>query len=268
MKLTPLHNPKDGQLRVAGLMSGSGSNLRKIIEHENAFTKNKDKSPYTVCCIASDDSTSNAVTIGEKYSLPVFLNDVFAYYGKRNKPLKDMDVRGEFDSETKRFLNLYGTQCAAFAGYMRIATEILTKNFISVNVHPGDLSVVEGEHRKYTGDNAVEKAIRDNAKELRSSTILLESAVTSGKVNALKIDCGKIFMISQPLEVQLGVEVNMMEKAELKKVIGDHQNKLKEVGDWHIFPLTLQYIAEGRYAKDDKGSLYFDGKHIPTGVKL
>ena len=264
MKLTPLHNPKDGKLRIAGLMSGSGSNLRKIVEHERELVN----SPYEVCCIFSDDSTSKAAAIGAEFDLPVIYRDVFAFHKAKDMPLKNMEVREEFDVETVRVLDLYGAQCAAFAGYMRIATEKLTKSFISVNVHPGDLSVVDGSVRKYTGDNAVEKAIRDGAKELRSSTILLESAVTDGKINSLKVDCGRIFMISQSLEVQLDVDIGMLEKGKLKEIIDKHQSKLKEVGDWKIFPLTLQYLAEGRYAKDEKGNLYFDGKPTPNGVRL
>ena len=268
MKLTPLHDPKDGQLRIAGLMSLSGSNLRKIIEHENSLSATPKGSPFTVCCIVSDAETSSAVEIGKDYARPVFSNDVFAYYRARGKPLKDMDVRSEFDGETKRFLDLYGVKCAAFAGYMRIATDVLTRNFISVNVHPGDLSVMDGGIRKYTGDDAVEKALRDGAEELRSSTILLESAVTAGRLNPLRIDSGKIFMISQPTEVQLYIEPEQMKKDELKKVIDKHQGRLKEVGDWKIFPLTLQYIAEGRYQKDEKGNLYFEGEPVPSGVRL
>jgi hypothetical protein len=75
-------------------------------------------------------------------------------------------------------------------------------------------------------------------------------------------------MISQPLEVQLHSDIGIMEKSTFKKSIDEHQSKLKEAGDWKIFPLTLQYIAEGRYARDEKGDLYFDGKQIPSGIRL
>src|SRR5574342_1263232 len=98
MKLTPLHDPKDGKMRVAGLMSGSGSNLRKIIEHQLGLKK----PPYEVCCIFSDDATSKAAEIGSDYGLPVFSNDVFGFYRSRGKPLKDMEVREQFDTETAR----------------------------------------------------------------------------------------------------------------------------------------------------------------------
>jgi len=33
MSLTGLYNTEQGRMRVGGLMSGSGSNLKKIIEH-------------------------------------------------------------------------------------------------------------------------------------------------------------------------------------------------------------------------------------------
>ena len=37
MTLKELYHPESGRMRVAGLMSGSGSNLRKIIEHDRAI---------------------------------------------------------------------------------------------------------------------------------------------------------------------------------------------------------------------------------------
>ena len=33
MTLKELYNPESGRMRIAGLISGSGSNLRKIIEY-------------------------------------------------------------------------------------------------------------------------------------------------------------------------------------------------------------------------------------------
>lgn len=47
-----------------------------------------------------------------------------------------------------------------------------------------------------------------------------------------------------------------------------HQNRLKEIGDWVIFPRTLEFLADGRYSQDDQRKLYFDGKEIPQGVRL
>ncbi len=42
----------------------------------------------------------------------------------------------------------------------------------------------------------------------------------------------------------------------------------KEKGDWVIFPKTLLFLAIGKYAKDNRGNIYFDEKPIPFGFKL
>jgi len=54
----------------------------------------------------------------------------------------------------------------------------------------------------------------------------------------------------------------------LKKIAKEHQNKLKELGDWKIFPLTLEWIAEGRFAIDENRKIYFDGKLVENGYRL
>ena len=85
---------------------------------------------------------------------------------------------------------------------------------------------------------------------------------------------GEILVISKPLKVELpkGVNLEELRKSEnrelLIKIAEEHQNKLKEIGDWEIFPLTLQWIAEGRFGIDEKRNIYFDGKLIKNGYKL
>lgn len=51
-------------------------------------------------------------------------------------------------------------------------------------------------------------------------------------------------------------------------VSDQHQNRLKEIGDWVIFPRTLEYLADGRYSQDEQCNLYFDDKPIPQGLSL
>lgn len=41
MVLEKLYNLENGVMRIAGLMSGSGSNLRKIIEHGDLYFNDK-----------------------------------------------------------------------------------------------------------------------------------------------------------------------------------------------------------------------------------
>ena len=53
MTLKELYHPESGRMRVAGLISGSGSNLRKIIENGRRLEAEEGRSPYKVVVILS-----------------------------------------------------------------------------------------------------------------------------------------------------------------------------------------------------------------------
>ncbi len=257
--LTPLYNPAKGQMQVAGLMSGSGTNIRKIIEYELGLQE-EGASPYHLAVIFTDNAESKAVEIGRDYDLHVVVRDKRAFYKKRGKPLKDMKVRELFDARTVASLSPYGCTAAAYGGYMSIATDPLIKAFLGVNVHPADLSIeVEGK-RRFTGDKAVKDAILAEERYLRSSTHIIEPVV----------DGGRILMISAPVKVEVEEDFFYVPATEayFDEVATEHQNRLKEKGDWVIFPLTLRYIAEGKFSQDEAGILHFDGEAVPKGVRL
>ncbi|HLC81457.1 MAG TPA: formyltransferase family protein [Candidatus Nanoarchaeia archaeon] len=155
MTLKELYNPESGRMRIAGLISGSGSNLRKIIEHERAIESREGRSPYQVVVIFSDNPSSNAGKIGNDCGIPVVVRDLGAFYKEREKPRKDLTVRAEFDEGTVRALKKFDVAVAAYAGYMSIATLVLINSFFGVNVHPADLSTMNGDRIKYTGAHAV-----------------------------------------------------------------------------------------------------------------
>lgn len=253
MALEQLHDP-NFVMRVAGLMSGSGTNLRKIMEYERGGSQ------YRVVVIFSDNASSKAVEIGKDFDIPVITRDIGAFYSARGKPRKDMDVRQQFDDATVKALAPYDVDALAYAGYMSIASHVLIDNFkLGINVHPADLSFRNPDgKRKYTGDSAVKKAILAGEKSIRATTHLVEQAV----------DYGRILMISSPLDVELGDSFNPTNGDYVAKVADLNQERLKRKGDWVIFPRTLQNIAEGKYAKDREGNLYFDGQPIPDGIKL
>ena len=87
-------------------------------------------------------------------------------------------------------------------------------------------------------------------------------------------DMGPIVLISGPLQVELpyGITLEDLKRPENKqfliKLSKDHQDRLKRAGDWVIFPLTLQWIAEGRFAVDGRMNVYFDGNLIKDGHRL
>ncbi len=105
MALKPLHDPKSGALRIVGLMSGSGTNLRKILEHQETLRQKEGRYIYQMVGIFSDNSTSKAAEIGRDYDLPVLIHDLAAFYKKRNRPKSDLKLREEFDRMTVELLS-------------------------------------------------------------------------------------------------------------------------------------------------------------------
>ena len=246
MALKELYHPESGRMRVAGFISGSGSNLVKIIEHEKKIESGEGISPYQVAVIFSENPESNAESIGEEFGIPVIVRDMSEFYMEKEKPRRDLEARKEFDEETVRLLNPHGIDVIAYAGYMSIATDPLIEAFLGVNVHPADLSIMEEDKRKYTGAHAVRDAILAGETEIKATTHLIEP----------EVDYGKIFMISQPVIVDSNLSPD------------ENQSRLKEAGDWIIFPRTLEHLSDGKYSQDEGGNLYFEDRPIPFGVKL
>lgn len=259
MGLKPLFDPAQGPMRVVGLMSGSGSNIRKIIEHQTRLESEKGYSPFIVVALFSDRASSQAVWIGKEHDLPVVTRDLEGFCSKRGVSRRDLRAREEFDRETVRALSPFGAHAAAFAGYMSIATRPLIEGFLGINVHPADLSVEEAPgKRRFTGDHAVRDAIASGEKWIRSSTHIVEPVV----------DGGRLLMISPPVEVILDEKWDLRSKEDLCAAESFNQERLKEKGDWVVFPRTLEDLALGRFAVDEGGLLYYDGVPIPQGYRL
>lgn len=253
-------------MRVACFMSGSGTNVRKIIEHQNNLEKERGKSPYDVVVIFTDDpDRSNARTIAEEYGIALEFNDIRKFY--EGKSFKDMKHREDFDEKTLELISHYKPDIIVLGGYAWWVTRPILSTYVVINVHPGDLSAKENNgKRKYVGFHHVPpmKAILAGEKYLHASTHIATE----------KQDGGPILVISRPLQVELpyGINLKDLKKPENKqfliRICKEHQERLKRAGDWEILPLTLQWIAEGRFAINEIMNIYFDGTLLKDGYKL
>jgi folate-dependent phosphoribosylglycinamide formyltransferase PurN len=205
--------------------------------------------------IFSDNAESNACRIGKDYDVPVVTRDIRAFYSKRGRPRRDMAVREDYDRGTLEALAPFHVRVAAFAGYMSVASRVLVRELLSINVHPADLSIREGGRRKFKGDHAVADAIRSGEKTIASTTHIVED----------EVDEGRILMISPALDVEIAAGLSL--ERDLPRIASDNQERLKQQGDWVIFPSTLQLIAEGRFEVDETGLLHFGGKPAPDGIR-
>lgn len=264
MRLTKIFDPEKKRLpmKVAAFMSGSGTNIIKLIERENALKKESSASPFHVVFIFSDrsDGKCRGEKIAYENGIPYFSYDIRAFHKikgiKRTvKTHEGMAARREFDSIAAELVKAFDIDVIALGGYM---------SFISlgrcVNVHPADLSILTpGGKRRFTGDHAVLDAIVAGEKTLRSSTLWTDQGV----------DTGPLLMVSAPVEVELPVHLEELKKDEkrLQEIADNHQQGLKETGDWEIFPRTIEMIAKGRFALDEYNNVYVDGKPVPEGYR-
>ena len=264
----PIHDPAKGRMRVACFASGSGTNARKIIERSL-----KPDSLYDVVLMFSDvrdsrtrksgDKMCMAKDIAEEYGVGYECEDIRDFYKEKGVPRRDLSVRPEFDERVLMKIAPYGLGLICNAGYMTIMTPPILEAYSGriINVHPADLTIMEGSERKYVGIHVVEEAILAGEKALRGTTHIVREVV----------DHGEILVLSEPLQVKLppGVALRQLseDKALRKRVVGEHQARLKERGDWVIYPLTVQLIAEGRFSLGSDG-VYFDGEKALHGVKL
>ncbi|HUY00819.1 MAG TPA: formyltransferase family protein [Candidatus Deferrimicrobium sp.] len=257
-------------MRVAGFMSGSGTNIRKILEKERDLKKQEKRSPYELVFLFSDvadPAKCKIREIAEEYRLSYKINDMWEFYRARgNTTKRDMNVRREYDKVTLGYLEEHKINCVALGGYMSIVTEVIFQVYPTINVHPADLSIID-EHtgkRKYTGDHAVRDAILAGEPQIRASTHLATAAV----------DGGPLLLISKPVTIKRPLSISLEElKTErrrnmLENLTNMHQDELKKVGDWVIFPLSLMYIAKGLVVIDEKGSIYIENQPRPQGLRL
>jgi folate-dependent phosphoribosylglycinamide formyltransferase PurN len=268
LSVKPLYEPRPGgPMRVACFVSGSGTNLVRILEHQRKLERREGGTPYRVCVIFTDNEDSKARKIGADFDLPVAESDIMAFYrSKGREDKKDMSLRPEYDSLTVALLKEFDPDFVALAGYMSVVTKPLLDGFDGrmINVHPADLRVNDGGKRRYTGDRAVAAAIRRGETSLRSSVHIVRA----------QVDYGEILAVSGPLPVELpaGVTVESLQdpadRPLLRRIADEHQDRLKERGDWVIYPRALEYIGRGRFGFDGNGVLQFDGRPAPEGIEI
>ncbi|MBI2546102.1 hypothetical protein HYV81_02895 [Candidatus Woesearchaeota archaeon] len=171
-----------------------------------------------------------------------------------------MTFRQEYEQRIVEIFKAFGVRFVAYGGYMLIATPVLVHAFPGINVHPADLTIHdENGYRKYTGDDAVAKALLAGEKFLKSTTHIMTE----------KVDDGPVCMRSAPLEVSLPSDWDTNNPKIVKRVANEHQNRLKEIGDLVIFPKTILDWSLGKFGFDtDTGIVHYEGKSIPYGFKV
>ena len=266
--------PAGEKPRVAIFLSGSGSNAEKILERH---ASEKGGAPFDIVALVTDaPKTSRANELGERFGIPVVAEDIRDFYHARGETRVSIAtpagqaVRKEWTDALRAKLAPLKVTFALFAGFVPLTN--LTQDYPCLNVHPGDLTYLKDGQRHLVGlhEIPVERAILDGLDYLRSSVILAGSYSGRGD----DMDNGAILGISAPMEMEVPEEELKRFQAiaagrparrpvggfrdELETFASDQQSRLKEAGDWVVFPpVVWDFAADRFYIDSENGALFF-----------
>jgi len=246
----PLFHHKQGKLRVAGLISGSGKSLISIMERQKQLEAVSNCN-FEVVGIFSDNPRSKAAAVSEKYNIPVFVNDIRAFYLSRNQKMTDKETRQAFDQETVNFLTPLKPDILVYAGYVWATTAPLLEAFPAVNCHPADLSVEKDGHRLYAGAQGVRDALLAGETKLCSSFHLVSA----------KVDHGPLLFISEPVAVEEDTDLDLNARSiKYLRLLNEKSRQLCALG--------IEKISNGAFTVNANGQLTYQGEPIPKGYRL
>ena len=242
-----LYTPGKGPMRIAAFMSGTGSNLRKILEMEKKM-QNLGKSVSEIVMIFSDTPNSNAGEIAAENGISYYSRDIREYYRSRGagSSRKDMKIREEYDRETVKLLKRHKIDVVILCGYMSLVSGEICDRYVTLNVHPADLRILDANGKRAfagcIGAACIKKVVSGGYRETRASTHVVTKDV----------DNGPVLMVSDPIKLEFKEGENLNEFAR------KHQQVLKEKGDWKIYPETVKRVGLGRFWIDEEKNFAID----------
>lgn len=181
-------------IKIAILISGSGSNLQAIIDHQKKHAQN-----YKIALVLSNKADAYGLTRAKKASIPTKVIDHTLFKS-----------RELFDQALQQTIDSHQIDLIVLAGFMRILTPQFTQHFLGkmINIHPSLLP-------KYTGLNTHQRALESGDTEHGLSIHFVTPELDSGPV----ILQAKVPITPQDNETSLKEKVHQQEHLAYPKVI-------------------------------------------------
>ena len=266
-----LNHVADGKRpNMAIFLSGVGSNAEKLLAEKSVIN-----AADPVVLITDAPEKSKAGAIGKKYNIPVeefSIREFYRSHGLKSISLASAEgrrVRELWTDELRKRIKKYNIDFAVLAGFEPLSN--ITDDFPCLNVHPGDLSVVNSDGvRLYVGlhNRPVEAAILAGETTLRASVIIAQSFSNADK----DMDNGLLLGVSQSMPIEFeGLTLDELKKIHanrperkpsggwndaLEALALRSQNSLKVCGDHVILPLVVRDFARKCFACQS-GKLYY-----------
>lgn len=260
------------------MLSGTGSNAEALLEYSQ-----KSNCAFEVSALFTDrPDRCRALEIGRKFNKEVLTLDIFEYYknhGEKGIGLineRRNQLRDRWTEAVEKLIDDagYRPDFILLAGFEPLSN--ITKDFITLNVHPGDLTVERNGKRFLNGLalKPIELAILEGFPHIKSSVIIAQPY--TGKDE--DVDSGPILGISQPMNIDfMGYTIEELRAADaarpakrpkghtdiLHEVAEHNQNLLKKCGDHIIFPQATDDYAKGLF-EIRNGRIFYCGNAVKT----
>lgn len=212
---------KKGPMRVVALFSGGASAVKYLFESDPAgYGK-----IYAIVGAFTDNAQASGIAVCRNAGIHVDCLD-YKYWceGICVSP-KDLEARKSYFAEVNRWIKMLQPDLIMLSGFQLIITEPLLSEWTGtiLNVHPADLRIEDAKgRRRYTGLNAVAKAIAAGERGTRSTVHIVTA----------EVDGGLIVAVSDPLPVVPGRSPK------------DHQEVMKWACDGPAYAQALHIMSE------------------------
>ena len=245
-------------------MSGSGTNAEKLLE-------SPDHGKLWKCSAIVTDRVKGcrAKEIAEKFRIPYILYDIFQFYKDHGLETisvateRGLEVRNLWTDALREKIADVPHDFGLLAGFVPLSN--IVGDFPCLNVHPGDLTIERNGVRILAGlhSGPVETAILEGYPALRSSVIIATPYIPGEK----NVDSGFVLGVSAPVAIEFPEGVTLENLQECKKarvkgrddllgrIADEHIDRLKEGGDWKLFPAVTKAFTQGRYAYNEQNQL-------------
>jgi len=175
--------------RIAVLFSGTGRNLKYILEHLHG-------KEVEVVVALTNRPDAGGIAFAQEYNIPLEVIDSCLFAS-----------REAFDSELVHALHYYKPDLTVLAGFMRILTPVFTDEVKAINLHPSLLPL-------HKGMMAIERSYEDENEEGGVSVHWVTSDLDGGEIILQR----EIQKESKSFE-QYEAEIKMIEKEALVEAI-------------------------------------------------
>ena len=250
--LNPIINTARGKMRVLGYCSGSGNTLWKAYELQQEMEKTFEGCPFEVVGIFADNPDSKAVATAKQLGVPYETIDLREFYAERNAPLKNRELRAEYDAKAMALIEKYNADVILLAGYVWATTDIVLDQYLVINVHPADLAVLnEDGSRKLAGANGIKAAFDENMDYLRSSS----------HIATKELDAGPLLVRSPKIPVDYTMHDDYESRFRHYLKLVNNESRL-------VGARTLLELASGHFTVDEELRLHYKGELMEQGLTI